>query len=150
MTPAAAADFASAQKKAGKTVVTTNGAFDLLHAGHQFLLSEARKHGDVLIVGVNSDASVRKYKGEGRPMESEDVRAKNVAEFADAVFIFDDDDPRPWLRLIHPDVHVNADTYGKDCIESDVVKEIGAQLVLVPIKKELGSTTETIRSQKKP
>lgn len=148
MTPAAAAEFASAERASGKTVVTTNGTFDLLHAGHQFLLSEARKHGDILIVGVNSDASVRRYKGPDRPAEPEAVRAEKVAAFADVVFIFGDDDPRPWLPLIHPDVHVNAESYGKECVEAPVLKEIGALLVLVPARPDLGSTTEILRSRR--
>ena len=129
----------------GKIIVTTNGAFDLFHAGHRFLLSEARKHGDLLIVGVNSDTSVKRNKGPDRPRESEQTRAQNVAEYADLVFIFDDDDPRPWLPLIHPHAHVNAETYGKECVEADVLRKIGARLVLVPVRPELGSTTGNLK-----
>ncbi len=147
-----AAALSESSRKKGMTVVTTNGSFDLLHAGHRFLLAEARKQGDVLLVGVNSDASVKRYKGKDRPIESQDIRAAKVARHADAVFIFDDDDPRAWLKTIRPDVHVNAETYGKDCIEAPVVQEIGAQLVLIPVRKELGSTTEILqkRSSSKP
>lgn len=126
----------------GKVVVTTNGSFDLLHPGHLFLLDEARKQGDILIVGVNSDASVKRYKGPDRPIESQDIRAAKVSEHADFVFIFDDDDPRNWLKIIRPNVHANAVTYGDDCIEKPVLDEIGATLYLVPIQEELGSTTE--------
>lgn len=136
-----AAKFAERACKQGKTVVTTNGAFDFFHAGHQFLLEEARKQGDMLIVGVNSDASVRRAKGEGRPIQNEETRARNVARFADAVFIFDDDDPRPWLPKIKPQAHVNAATYGEQCVERPVLDQIGAKLFLVPVQKELGSTT---------
>lgn len=146
-----AATFARAARQKGKTIVTTNGTFDLFHTGHRFLLEEARRHGDILIVGINSDASVRRYKGEGRPIEKELLRARKVAEHADAVFLFDDDDPRPWLRVILPDVHVNAETYGEDCIEAETLRQIGAKLVLVPIRPELGSTSEMLdgRSKKK-
>ncbi|MEI8229673.1 MAG: HAD-IIIA family hydrolase [Candidatus Peregrinibacteria bacterium] len=133
--------FADRMHAEGKTIVTTNGAFDLLHAGHRFLLSEARKNGDILIVGINSDASVRRRKGEGRPIEPQNIRARNVARLADCVFIFDDDDPRPWLSQIRPQIHVNAATYGEQCVERSVLDTIGATLVLVEVKPELGSTT---------
>lgn len=126
----------------GKVIVTTNGVFDFFHAGHQFFLEEARKQGDVLIVGVNSDASVRRLKGEGRPLQTAETRARNVTRFADAVFIFEDGDPRPWLPQIRPHVHVNAVTYGVQCVERPVLDAIGAELVLVPVKEELGSTTQ--------
>lgn len=126
----------------GQTVVTTNGAFDLFHDGHRFLLEEARKQGDFLVVGVNGDASVRRAKGDGRPVQNAETRARNVARFADAVFVFDDDDPRPWLPLISPSVHVNAATYGEQCVERPVLDELGARLVLVPVRRELGSTTQ--------
>ncbi len=145
-----AIEFAAGLHAKGKKVVTTNGAFDLFHDGHRFLLEQSRREGDALIVGVNSDASVRRYKGPDRPMESQDIRARKVAAHADAVFIFDDDDPRPWLPLIRPNVHANAETYGKDCIEAGVLQDIGAQLVLVPVKKDLGSTSEILRSRQKP
>lgn len=144
-----AAVVAEKARAEGKTIVTTNGTFDLLHAGHLFLLSEARKQGDVLMVGVNSDASVRRYKGPGRPIEPEQVRAEHIAAHADAVFIFDDDDPRGWLKKIHPHVHANAETYGPECIEAPVLRQIGARLHLVPVKKELGSTTEKLQTKGK-
>lgn len=133
--------YAAKMRKAGKRVVTTNGAFDLLHGGHLFLFQEARKHGDVLIVGVNSDASVSRNKGDGRPVEREGIRALKVAHHADAVFIFDDDDPREWLKKVRPVAHANAETYGKNCVESDVLREIGAQLALIPVRADLGSTS---------
>jgi len=141
--------FVEGQRSKGKIIVTTNGTFDLLHPGHIFLLTEAKKQGDVLIVGVNSDSSVKRYKGPDRPVESEEVRAENVSEYADQVFIFDEDDPREWLKEIKPDVHVNAVTYGQDCVEKSVLDEVGARLHLVEIKSELGSTTERINSLNK-
>ncbi|MDD5103159.1 MAG: HAD-IIIA family hydrolase [Candidatus Peribacteraceae bacterium] len=136
------ARWAEEERVQGKTVVTTNGAFDFFHDGHRFLLEEARKHGDVLIVGVNSDASVRRAKGEGRPLQNAETRALSVARFADAVFIFDDDDPRSWLPTIKPQMHVNAATYGEQCVERPILDQIGAKLVLVPVKQELGSTSQ--------
>ena len=140
-----AAAFAKEMRAQGKMIVTTNGAFDLLHDGHRFLFTEAHKQGDILIVGVNSDASVRKAKGPPRPIESQRERARNVAAIADAAFVFDDPDPREWLPLLRPDVHVNAATYGPDCIEAPVLRDIGARLVLIDVKPELGSTTEILR-----
>lgn len=142
-----AARFAGSARAEGKTVVTTNGAFDLLHPGHLFLLTRARMRGDALVVGVNSDASVRRSKGPDRPVESQDVRAARLARHADAVFIFDDDDPRSWLQAIRPAVHVNAETYGRDCIEAGALREIGAELVLVPVRPDLGSTSVLLRSR---
>jgi D-glycero-beta-D-manno-heptose 1-phosphate adenylyltransferase len=139
--------FVKEQQEEGKTIVTTNGSFDLLHPGHIFLLEESKKQGDILVVGVNSDASVKRYKGPDRPIDGQDVRAENVSRLADAVFIFEEDDPREWLKMIHPDVHCNAETYGEDCIEADVLKEIGARLHLVKIKPEFGSTTQIIQQQ---
>ncbi|MDD4287198.1 MAG: HAD-IIIA family hydrolase [Candidatus Peribacteraceae bacterium] len=139
-------EFAEGIHAQGHSIVTTNGAFDLFHAGHRFLIDEAHKQGDFLIVGINSDASVRRAKGEGRPVQNEETRARMVARFADAVFIFDDDDPRPWLPKIRPQVHVNAATYGEQCVERLILDQIGTKLVLVPVKKELGSTTQFLSS----
>lgn len=137
-------------KKEGKTIVTTNGAFDLLHKGHLFLLEECRKEGDVLIVGINSNASVKRYKGQDRPIEDENIRARNVSQYADAVFVFEEDDPREWLKRIRPSVHCNAATYGEHCVEAPVLREIGARLHLIPVKKEFGSTTERIKKGTPP
>ncbi len=141
---------ATEMRLAGKRVVTTNGSFDLLHSGHEFLLAAARTHGDVLIAGVNSDASVKRYKGPNRPIEPQDVRVAKVAAHADLAFIFEDDTPIPWLPLIRPHVHANAATYGPDCIEAPTVREIGAELVLIPVRPELGSTTEILRQRGLP
>jgi len=131
-------------REEGKIIVTTNGTFDLFHPGHEFLLSEAKKQGDLLVVGINSNASVKRYKGEDRPIESQKIRAENVAQIADYVFIFEEDTPVEWLREIAPDVHANAETYGTDCIEAPVLKEIGATLYLVPVNKDLGSTSDIL------
>ncbi|OIO54299.1 hypothetical protein AUJ46_03080 [Candidatus Peregrinibacteria bacterium CG1_02_54_53] len=141
-----AAIYAKKARSDQMKVVTTNGAFDLFHAGHRFLLTEARKQGDILIVGVNSDASVRRQKGKGRPMQNAATRTRAVARFADAVFIFEEDDPRSWLPQIHPHVHINADTYGEQCVERQVLDDLGTKLVLVPVQKNLGSTTEFLSS----
>lgn len=146
MTLTEAAALAERSRAEGKTVVTTNGSFDLLHAGHRFLFDASKKAGDVLIVGVNSDASVRRYKGEERPLQAAKYRALQAAKFADAVFVFEEDDPRQWLPVIRPHVHVNSAQYGSDCIEADTLKQIGATLKLVEVDPSLGSTTSLLAS----
>jgi rfaE bifunctional protein nucleotidyltransferase chain/domain len=145
-----AAAFAAEMRAAGKRVVTTNGSFDLLHPGHEFLLAESGKYGDVVIAGVNSDASVKRYKGPNRPIEPQDVRVAKVAAHVDRAFIFEDDTPIPWLPKLRPHVHTNAATYGVDCIEAPTLREIGAELILIPVRKELGSTTEILRQRGLP
>lgn len=117
----------------GKRLATLNGSFDLLHAGHLYMLFEAAKVAEILLVLVNSDASVRSYKGESRPIISLEHRMEMLSAlaFVDYVSFFEESDPRAILRRIRPDVHVNGMEYGENCIEAEVVKEIGADLHLV-------------------
>lgn len=114
--------------------MTTNGSFDLLHAGHAKYLQLARAEGDVLIVGLNSDRSVHSYKGPTRPIVPQRHRAAMLAalECVDFVTIFHERDPRRLLSIIRPDVHVNGSEYGANCIESGVVKHHGGRLHLIP------------------
>src|SRR5262245_12211270 len=93
-------------KAAGKVVVFTNGCFDLLHPGHVALFEAARAEGDVLIVGLNSDRSVRALKGEGRPLVPEQERAETLAalEAVDRVVVYDEDTPREVITALRPDV----------------------------------------------
>ena len=121
-------------RAAGRRLVTVNGSFDLLHAGHLAILEEARAQGDVLIVGLNSDASVRGYKGADRPIVSQSDRARLLLALraVDFVHIFDEADPVAFLEQVRPDVHVNGAEYGTDCIEAPVVARMGARLHLVP------------------
>jgi len=126
--------------KEGKRIVTTNGSFDLLHAGHIDLFWKAKSEGDILIVGVNSDQSVKAYKKKpSRPIIPEQYRAEAVAAvmYVDYVFLFDDLIPNPWLDRIRPDVHANSAEYGKDCVETEVLKKYGGELFLVPKEKVL-------------
>src|ERR1700675_429855 len=90
----------------GRTVVFTNGVFDLLHPGHVRYLEQARRLGDALVVGVNSDRSTRSQKGEGRPVTPEQERAEVIAALApvDAVVIFDEDTPHALVKALQPDV----------------------------------------------
>ncbi len=130
---------------AGKCIVTCNGSFDLFHFGHLYFLSYARACGDALIVGLNSDASIKRYKSPDRPIVCEAQRASVIAalECVTYVHIFDDDVPMPFLEIVKPDVHVNGAEYGEDCIEAPTIKAHGGKISLVP-KVEGLSTTELI------
>lgn len=122
-------------RKHHKKIVTTNGCFDLLHLGHVRYLQEAKKMGDILIVGVNSDASVKKLKGEGRPVNNEMSRAEVLAalEAVDFVTIFPEDTPERLLAFIQPDIHVKGGDYeGKDLPERKVVEASGGEVRFVP------------------
>jgi D-beta-D-heptose 7-phosphate kinase/D-beta-D-heptose 1-phosphate adenosyltransferase len=125
--------LAATLRAKGKRLVTINGSFDVLHAGHLYILNEARKQGDVLIVGLNSDRSVRSYKGPDRPVIPERQRAEMLLALrvVDYVHIFDEPDPRAFLSEINPDVHVNGAEYTENCIERETVRNGGGRLHLV-------------------
>jgi D-beta-D-heptose 7-phosphate kinase/D-beta-D-heptose 1-phosphate adenosyltransferase len=125
--------LAATLRAKGKRLVTVNGSFDVLHAGHLHILNEARNQGDVLIVGLNSDASVRSYKAPNRPINPERRRAEMLLALrvVDYVHIFDEPDPIAFLSEFSPDVHVNGAEYGENCIERDVVIHNGGKLHLV-------------------
>jgi D-beta-D-heptose 7-phosphate kinase/D-beta-D-heptose 1-phosphate adenosyltransferase len=105
-------------RRAGGRIVFTNGCFDILHAGHVKLLREAREQGDFLIVGVNSDESVRKLKGEGRPRNSESDRVAvlEAIRYVDAVVVFDEETPLEIIFFLRPDVLVKGADYGPGLI----------------------------------
>jgi D-beta-D-heptose 7-phosphate kinase/D-beta-D-heptose 1-phosphate adenosyltransferase len=125
--------LATTLRAKGKRIVTINGTFDILHNGHLHILNEARKLGDVLIVALNSDASVRSNKGLDRPIVPERRRAELLLalRMVDYVHIFDEPDPRALLKEIRPDIHVNGAEYGEDCIESETVRHGGGTIHLV-------------------
>lgn len=152
-TIAAIVKIAEAAKHQGKVVVTTNGCFDLLHIGHVRNLEKAKSLGDLLIVGVNSDKSVRKNKGSSRPIVPEKERAEVLAglKAVDYVFIFNEQTPIPWLKKLKPNIHVKGrDRTPKGIIERGVVEKNNGHIVLVTyikgksttniIKKVLGKT----------
>ena len=119
-----------------RKIVFTNGCFDLLHVGHMHLLSEAKKFGDVLIVGMNSDASVKALKGDGRPFVPAYDRAYAMAalESVDYLVIFDEPDPMELLRRIRPDVLVKGDQYTEsEVVGSDFLKSYGGVISLIPM-----------------
>lgn len=117
----------------GVTIATVNGSFDLLHAGHLFIVNEASKQADILIVALNSDTSIQQYKGLNRPIIPLSHRLQMMAalEFVHFVTWFDETDPRSLLAKIKPDVHVNGAEYGVDCIEAKTVQKGGGRLHLV-------------------
>lgn len=134
-------------RTAGARVVFTNGCFDVLHAGHARYLGAARRLGDVLIVGLNSDASVRRLKGPDRPVNPQEDRAELLASLAavDYVVLFDEDDPSRLIEAIVPDVLVKgADWREKGVIGRDVVEAAGGQVVLIDLL-EGRSTTNIVR-----
>lgn len=120
-------------RKEKKSIATLNGSFDLLHAGHLYIISEAAKQAEVLIVALNSDASIRRYKSKDRPLIALQYRLEMMAalEYVDYVTWFEEDDPCLLLQTIAPDVHVNGIEYGANCLEAATLKELGSKLYLV-------------------
>ena len=146
-------DLERARRSGGK-VVFTNGCFDLLHRGHLFLLQEARKLGDVLVVGVNSDASARRVKGPGRPVMPEEDRVELLEALpcVDHVFVFDEDTPEDLIRRVKPDLHVKGgDHAGDRLVEESVVEEFGGEVVVLPLLpgRSASATIKRIRAAEK-
>lgn len=145
---------ASREKASGRRVVFANGGFDLLHAGHVRYLEGARREGDWLVVAVNSDASVARAKGKGRPIVPAAERAEIVAalECVDAVVLFEEDSPASLLDEIRPDVHAKGTDYSAESVpERDVVGRYGGKTVIVGDPKHHATTDliEKIRDSKK-
>ena len=127
---------------AGRKLVFTNGAFDLMHSGHVSYLEFARLQGDALVVGMNSDASVRRYKGEKRPINAQEDRAQVLAalECVDYVVIFDEDEPAQLIGALQPDVLVKGEDWAHYVSGRDVVEARGGKVVLAPLLKGRSST----------
>lgn len=144
LTPDESAQWADGQRAAGRRVVFTNGVFDLLHPGHTRYLAEARTHGDVLIVAVNSDRSVRALaKAADRPITPEAERAELVAALAavDAVVVFDEDTPLAIVTAVQPDVLVKGADWAADAIVGrDVVEARGGRVVRVALAPGYSTT----------
>ncbi len=135
-------------KQNGKTVVFTNGCFDILHYGHVKYLQDAARLGDILVVGVNSDTSVRKIKGKNRPINNESDRARIIAalESSSLVTIFNEETPIELIRLVRPDVLVKgSDWKNKTIVGADFVLKHGGKVKTIRLSKGR-STTNIINS----
>ena len=133
-------------KKEGKLIVTVNGCFDLFHAGHLDLLEESSKVGDILIVGINSDNSIKKYKGWKRPIIPEQQRAEIISGigFVDYVTIFDEIDCLKFIESVKSNIHVKGQDYNQDCIESSIVEKYGGRIHITDFKTKI-STSDIIQ-----
>ena len=137
-------------KQQGKKIITTNGCFDILHRGHAFYLQEAKKLGDVLVVGINSDASVKSLKGEGRPINKAIDRAFLISQLksVDYTFIFEESLPIDFLKKIAPHVHVKGGDYQVEALpEYKTLQSLGAKIVTIPFVEGY-STTSTLKKMK--
>lgn len=149
------AEMRAEWKRAGKTVVWTNGCFDLLHAGHVRSLRAAKALGDILIVGLNSDAGVQALKGPSRPLVPEDDRVEVIAalESVDYVTLFDDPEPSPVLARIQPDIHCKGEDYapgsGRPVPERETVLAYGGRIEFLPMFEGRSTTgiIERIRQE---
>ena len=138
--------FAAILRASGQRVVFTNGCFDILHAGHVRYLGAARARGDCLVVGLNSDASVRRLKGEGRPVNGEADRAEvlNALRAVDYVTIFDEPTAEALIEILKPDVYVKGGDYTMDTLpEAKIVKGYGGCVEFIELVPNR-STTQVI------
>jgi D-beta-D-heptose 7-phosphate kinase/D-beta-D-heptose 1-phosphate adenosyltransferase len=138
--------FCNQLRNEGKSIVFTNGCFDILHVGHTTYLQKAKDLGDVLILGLNSDASVRRLKGESRPINNENDRATVLLALRsiDHVVIFPEDTPFNLISLIQPDILAKGGDYSRDTIVgADIVEARGGKVVVIPLV-DGKSTTATI------
>lgn len=126
-----------------KKIVSLNGSFDLLHAGHLQIIFEASQVGDILIVALNTDRSIQQYKSPKRPIIPLEYRLQMMAalEFVDYVTWFEETDPRHILSIIQPDIHVNGAEYGENCIEAEIVRSHGGKIHIVQLVPGLSTST---------
>lgn len=136
-------EVADLQRRLGKTIVFTNGCFDILHAGHTAYLAEAAGLGDVLVLGLNSDLSVRGIKGVTRPVTPEDQRAAVLAALAciDYIVLFDRPDPEELIHIVRPDILVKGADWGEEeIIGGNFVKKMGGRVARIPLKKGISTS----------
>lgn len=137
----------------GKKIAFTNGCFDVLHLGHVEYLSKAAELGDILVIGLNSDASVKRLKGANRPINPEHARAFLLASlrFVDAVIFFDEDTPYNLIKLIQPDILIKGNDYKpEDIVGYDIVTAKGGEVKTVELVKGFSSSLiiEKMKSEK--
>lgn len=130
----------------GKKIITLNGSFDIFHPGHIYIISEAKKQGDVLVVGVNSDKSYKEYKDKRGPIIDQDGRALIIAslEEVDYVVLFDEPNPIDFIKAIKPNIHCNGAEYGALCVEAETVLSLGGQIHLIENKNKSSYSTSNI------
>lgn len=144
---------AARQKMNGKSIVFTNGVFDMLHQGHIYSLSQAAREGDFLIVGLNADASVKRLKGEHRPVHDQETRSLLLASLlmVDAVVIFEEDTPLELIRDIMPDVLVKGGDYTVDQVAgAREVMDNGGRVVINPVLEGHSTTSLIARIRQQP
>ncbi|MGB1018222.1 MAG: D-glycero-beta-D-manno-heptose 1-phosphate adenylyltransferase [Chitinophagales bacterium] len=142
----ALSDIVKGLKQKGETIVFTNGCFDIVHPGHIHTLSEAKYLGTKLIVGINSDSSVKKLKGDTRPIQNEDQRALTIAAFSfvDYVVLFENETPIKLIETLIPNILVKGGDYKIDeIVGADIVLKNGGKVEMIPFLKGF-STTNTI------
>ena len=131
-------------KKENKKIVFTNGCFDLIHLGHIELIARSADLGDILIIGVNTDNSIKRLKGPNRPIVEEISRAKQLAalEFVDAIVFFDEDTPIDLIKVINPNVITKGGDYNTDqVIGNDIVTQNDGEVVIIPLTHGYSTTS---------
>ena len=143
-------DHVTSNRKTNKKIVFTNGCFDLLHKGHRDLIKKSFSFGDILIVGLNSDESVKRLKGKNRPIQSEVDRKNALLDtgYVNQVYIFDDDTPLELINLIKPDILVKGGDYTpNEIVGYEEVTSSGGEIRIVPLTPGF-STTSTIENMR--
>jgi rfaE bifunctional protein nucleotidyltransferase chain/domain len=131
-------------KESGKRIVFTNGCFDILHAGHVRYLADARAQGDALVVGINSDESVRQIKGNKRPVISQEQRAEVLSGLSsvDYVVLFNEPDPLNLIREVNPDVLVKGGDWAEEnIVGADYVKGKGGRIIRIPVVQGISTSS---------
>jgi len=131
-------------KEENKKIVFTNGCFDLIHLGHIEVIARSADLGDILIIGVNTDNSIKRLKGKNRPIVEEISRAKQLAalEFVDAVVLFDQDTPIDLIKMINPNIITKGGDYNPDqVIGNDIVTQNDGEVVIIPLTQGYSTTS---------
>ncbi len=139
-------------KRQNKSIVFSNGCFDILHAGHVDYLEKAREKGDFMVLGLNTDSSVRRIKGEERPINNQDSRARVLAGLTcvDMVILFDEDTPYDMIKTIKPDILVKGKDYDiSNIVGADIVLQNGGKVETIELTKGLSTTSVIDKIKKK-